>query len=270
MICILSLHQLQAQPPPALKQAEAAFEAGLFPLALYEYNRMAFELLPQVDVHLHMQIGRCHLAQTNYQTAAAFFDQAYFATEIDSIKMEAALYKTRALIAEQQFALALSELLSLKHGDLNKQQEWSYHFYRALCHYQMGQFEDARNEWLFCTTDSVALEQAFLPAKKFHRPNSTSAMLMSALLPGSGQLYAGEYREATNSFLINGFFIFYGIRVASRLSPLDALIGVAPWFQRYHAGGYNKASLLAYNKMLENRKAYLSEIFHIIENSPSL
>ncbi len=129
----------------------------------------------------------------------------------------------------------------------------------------MEQFDAAAGSFLALVSDSSYIQNVFASPKRFYRPNSTVALILSAVLPGSGQLYAKEYREAGNSFLINSVFIFYYIRIFNLYGPLDAFIAVLPWFQRYYVGGYGKASLLGYEKMLANRKLILSGILSEIE-----
>jgi len=81
-------------------------------------------------------------------------------------------------------------------------------------------------------------------------------MVMSAVLPGAGQWYSGSKREAMNSLLINALFLTLTIRTTRLVSTLDVMIAILPWFQRYYVGGYNRASLLAYQKQrIKQRKA---------------
>lgn len=263
--CLLWVGPVGAQSTlPPMQLAETAFAAGETQLALYYYNRVAYEQNGEHHAHVLMRIGQCRLLLADYGTAARFFDQVYFNTHDDSIKTEAVLLKVRALLGENAAGLALVELLDLDEP-VHQSQYLRYYFLRGVCFYELAQFESARQSFLAVVTDTNALNSHFAKPKKFHRPNSTTAMVLSALLPGAGQLYAGEQREALNSLLINSVFIFYSIRIGQLYTPIDALISVIPWFQRYYAGGYNKASLLGYEKMLIRRQQYLREIMAEIE-----
>lgn len=234
-------------------------QAKQYPLALYHYNKAAFERQPQIDAGLNLLIGRCHLQQGNLKAASSFFDLAFFNSQNDSIKMEALLWKTKSLLAEQSPGLALAELLQYD-APANQSQALLYHFYKGVCHFEMEQYALAEASFLAIAKDSLALQSHFLEPKKFKRPNSKWAMVMSAVLPGAGQLYANEPKEALNSVLINSIFIYYSIRIAALYSPLDAFIAVLPWFQRYYVGGYNRASVLARERMYLNRQKYLQDI----------
>lgn len=262
-ICIASLLGLSSL---ALGQAHPDFETGKVlqaqgqhQLALYHFNKAAYAIHPQVDPHISLHMGMCHLSEGHLSNAARFFDLAYFNTTHDSLQTEALLWKIKTLIAEQQFGLALGELMQLEAPAFGNQKV-RYYFFKGVCEFELAQFQAAEPSFLAISTDSSAIQAHFANPKKFTRPNSRAAMIMSALLPGAGQLYAHEPGEALNSVLINSVFVFYSIRIAALYSPLDAFIAVLPWFQRYYMGGYNRASVLARGRMYANRQQYLREI----------
>lgn len=243
-------------------------QAQQYPLALYHYNKAAFDIHPAVDASLSINIGRCHLHQGDLSSAARFFDLAFFNSPNDSIKMESLLWKTKTLLAEQSPGLALAELLQYE-APTDEAQALLYHFYKGVCHFEMEQYTQAEASFLAIVKDSAALQAHFDQPKKFNRPNSRWAMVMSAALPGSGQLYAREPKEALNSVLINSIFIYYSIRIAALYTPLDAFIAVLPWFQRYYVGGYNRASILARDRMYLNRQKYLEAIMaEVVRQNP--
>ncbi|MDP2189445.1 MAG: tetratricopeptide repeat protein [Sphingobacteriaceae bacterium] len=248
-----------------MEMAQKAYGAKNYDLALYAYNQVAFENYPQVDPTIQLEIGRCYLAIGDYEQAGAFFDRSFFSSKLTSQQQEAILLKSRALIGQYKYTLALSELYSLDTTLLSHSAKATFYLFKGLCLYEMEQFEAAEAAFLALVSDSNHIQSIFASPKQLYRPRSTLALALSAMVPGSGQLYAKEYREAGNSFLINSVFIFYYLRIFNLYGPLDAFIAVLPWFQRYYVGGYNKASLLAYQKMLANRKLILASILADIE-----
>lgn len=247
------------------KMAQEAFYSENYDLALYAYNQVAFQSYPQIDPTVQLEIGKCYLAKGDFEQASAFFDRSFFSSGKASERQTAILLKSRALIGQNKYPLALSELFSIDTNALHGELKATFHLFKGLCLFEMEQFEAAESAFLALVQDSSVIHAVFASPKNFYRPNSTLALIFSALLPGSGQLYAKEYREAGNSFLINSVFIFYYIRIFNLYGPLDAFIAVLPWFQRYYVGGYNKASLLAYEKMLAKRKSSLAVILNDIE-----
>lgn len=240
--------------------ASEAFALGNYDLALYTYNRLAFANLPAVDAELEMQIGLCYLEKKDFEKASQFFDKAFFSSPAIALKNEAILNKCRALIGQNSYPLALNELYSIDLLTLDSIQKPSYYLFAAVCHYEMEQFEAAEQSFLALVMDSSTIQAYFSKPKAFYRPNSTLALVMSAVLPGSGQFYAGEYKEGINSLIINSFFLYYWVRVLNLYGGFDAFLAVLPWFQRYYVGGFNRASLLSYEKMLATRKVKLAEI----------
>lgn len=260
-----------AQYPPDndhvsyLEMAQQAYNTKNYDLALYAYNQVAFTNYPQIDPSVQLEIGKCYLAKGDFDQAGAFFDRSYFSSMLKSQQQEAILLKCRALIGQQKYPLALSELFSLDTSMLIHSHRASYYLFKGVCLFEMQQFEAAEASFLALVSDSNHIQSLFASPKRFNRPSSTMALLLSAIVPGSGQLYAKEYREAGNSFLINSVFVFYYLRIFNLYGPIDAFIAVLPWFQRYYVGGYNKASLLGYEKMLANRKSILAGILADIE-----
>lgn len=259
-----------AQALPSAELALKAFDEGLYELALYELNRLVFLQEPEVDPILFAQIGRCYMEEGSYELAANFFDRYYFSSVTDQDRVQAVLLKTKSLVAQKQLALALTELYTLQTNQLTAAQFQQYHLYKGVCLFELEDFKAAEEAFLLCTTDTLTIRAFFAHTKSFYRPNSSVAMVMSAVIPGLGQLYAKEYQESINSLLINAVFITYTIRISRNLSTLDAFISVLPWFQRYYAGGYNKASDLAYERMLAKRKTKLGEILTVIESQPAV
>lgn len=237
-----------------------AFAARNFDQALYAYNRLAFAIYPTVDPAIELQIGRCYLEKHEFEKASYFFDRAFFSGQRTDLKNTAVLNKCKALIGQNNYALALSELYSLHFDSLENAQQTSFYLFKAICLYEMEQFEAAETAFLALVEDSSTIKMHFSKPKAFYRPNSTTALIMSAFIPGSGQFYTQEYREGVNSIIINGVFVYYWLRILNLYGGVDAFLAVLPWLQRYYVGGFNKASLLAYEKMLVNRKQKLSEI----------
>jgi len=86
------------------------------------------------------------------------------------------------------------------------------------------------------------------------------AGVLSIVIPGSGQLYAGDYKNAVNSFLLVAVFAAIGTDMFIRYAWYDSLISVFPWFLRYYTGGYKNAMKIAEQKRTEKRNKRLNKI----------
>ena len=54
---------------------------------------------------------------------------------------------------------------------------------------------------------------------------------------------------------------------AETYTVFDALLTVMPWYQRYYAGGYKKAYVMAKQKIREEEKKTYQEVISIIRKS---
>ena len=61
------------------------------------------------------------------------------------------------------------------------------------------------------------------------------------IIPGSGQIYAGDWRNGLNSLLLTGGLMTLGIYTISAAGFIDGIVMVGPWYQRYYTGGFKRA-----------------------------
>jgi TM2 domain-containing membrane protein YozV len=102
-------------------------------------------------------------------------------------------------------------------------------------------------------------------ALKSHlRPNPKVASFLSMVLPGSGQLYCGEFKSGINSFLLTGTAITVYTLISIRYSFIDAILGVFPYYQRYYTGGVINAQNMAKDKIKIKKMKAIKEINEII------
>ncbi|MFM8493897.1 MAG: hypothetical protein ACKOA7_09205, partial [Bacteroidota bacterium] len=173
----------------------------------------------------------------------------------------------RNRIAQGKFAPALAELYSLDTLNLRNDQADIYHLLAAVALHHLGSTDQCKNHLIQLNVEAEHLlkyEHAISASK---RPNPNAAMVMSAVLPGAGQWYSGSKREAMNTLLINALFLTLTIRTARLVSPLDVMIAILPWFQRYYVGGYNRASLLAYQKQRTKQRDALEIVLQQIPSN---
>lgn len=83
---------------------------------------------------------------------------------------------------------------------------------------------------------------------------------MSMIIPGLGQLYAGDIKNGLNSLILTGGLFSLGIYSAINNGFLDASLSVIPWFQRYYQGGFNKAQIIAKAKIEKKRYQIFNQL----------
>jgi tetratricopeptide (TPR) repeat protein len=245
-----------------------AFAQKRYEAALAAYNRVFYFSENSVNPEILYNIGYCY-DQVNHQNQLAqqFYDLCFFVGTDDSLKTEAILSKTKSLIAEENYQLALSELYEI---DDTKDTIFKnrIEFLKGFIYYQTEDFKKAEEKFLSIAqteNSAKAIKDIFKDEKKFYRPKHRTAMFLSAFLPGLGQAYAGDYKNALNSFALNITLIGISTYVFYRYSPIDAALNAYPWLQRYYAGGYNKASEIAKAKLNLKRNDYLKDVLHALE-----
>ena len=110
------------------------------------------------------------------------------------------------------------------------------------------------------------LQTLYQKNKKVDRINPELAMWLS-IVPGLGQIYAGDYEDAANSVLINAAFLTLYFQVASQYSLVDGMLAVLPWFQRYYIGGFQNAKTLAVKKKERKRNEVLRDVLLLMQES---
>ncbi|MDP3642038.1 MAG: hypothetical protein Q8S54_02480 [Bacteroidota bacterium] len=167
--------------------------------------------------------------------------------------------------------MALSELMNIDSAKINNQ-EVKLNFLKGIAYF--GLHEDDLSEEAFrkcaeglsSNTGTSEIETDFNAIRKSEkRYNPHTAWLLSLLVPGAGQLYSGEFKEAANSAALLGGLLYLTVSFAGKYSVFEAIAVVLPWFQRYYMGGANKAEKLTLEKQLANRYQSYQSIMKRLE-----
>jgi tetratricopeptide (TPR) repeat protein len=242
--------------------ANAQFREGNYQIAAREYNRAFFFGYEHVDV-VSLQIGHCYSELEDYTLAASFYDRAYKYSSSDSIKNESVLGKAYCLLLQNKNLQAIEELFNLSEGPIAPQLA-QMHYLKGIAYYNLKDDSLAYKEFYAVLdvsgeTDSLqtALTSEFKKVNRYQRRyNPMLSYIMSAFIPGSGQISVGAYKEGINSMVLVAGLAIIAIQIIKSFSFLDAAITLLPWVQRYYMGGMDKAKILAISKIEEKR--YLS------------
>ena len=212
-----------------------------------------------------MQIGHCYSELSNYDLAASFFDRAYMYSKSDSLKNESVLGKTFCLLMQNKNFPALNELLYMSDYS-NLKQQTGMHYLKGIAYYGLGDDTLAYEEFytvldLSGINDSVKtlLSSEFNKVYRYHKKyNPNRAYIMSGIIPGSGQLSVGAFKDGINSMVLIAGLYLIAVQIIKAYSLLDAALTLFPWIQRYYLGGMDKAKGLAVSKIEAKRyESYL-------------
>ena len=263
-----SSHFLSAQTRAQLQAfADVNFAEGNLEVALLQYNRLLFHAPTSQEIALlNYNVASCYYLMGNYDLAGNYFDFAYYASEEDSMQTEAVLGKTRTLMRQELWTLALFELANL--APESSDFEATIALYSGLCHFHQDEFDAALPYFTqLLAHDSLASYQAtelLSNRRLLYRPNPQLARWLS-FFPGTGQFYAGDIKNGLNSLLLNAGLFALGFNIVQNYALMDAVISILPWLQRYYLGGTEAAERIATAKRQENRQMALSEVLDLIQ-----
>ncbi len=244
-----------------------AFANGQYAAATSYYRRALFFGNDSVAGHIYPLIAQSQLHAGNFEESLFFFGLAFNSAGSDSLKNEYTFSRVLASIMLGDTDLARQYLYTINasSGYILRRQ----YFYSGLIHLMTNNFEKAQSELIHAAEHDHIKElvmNAFQNAA-LHKPRIATARTLSAVIPGLGQLYAGNPLAAANSFLLNTGLIALAVYTAARYTFLDGAASIIPWLTRYYMGGLDNAERLAI-KQIEIKKALLmAKIAEIFEEN---
>jgi tetratricopeptide (TPR) repeat protein len=213
----------------------------------------------------YKNIADCLYATQNYEEAADYYELAFYQQKTDSTKTEVLFRKLSCFLILGNFEYAEIELVNIP-DRLTYEQQRRKTFYSAILHFSTEKYEESKKEFL-ALVDSTNIEarenieQLFVKNDRISRLSPKKAKILSIILPGLGQFYAGDVKNGFNSLLLTGGVVTWGILAAiGSPAPLDIFITMVPWFQRYYMGGYKKAEVIAENQKKKRRSKVYNQI----------
>ena len=249
-----------------IKIADNQYRYGELSLAVKTYQRALFFSEGRRTLYLFRQMAEISYLNNDYETAHKYYGFAYDQTENDSLKTELLFSKASCQMLNKNFQLALIDLFSV--NDTSELIRKRLSFYIATCYFGLEDFQQALTYFEPCVEfhDREELSDLF-SGKKLLSPSPKRARIMSMILPGLGQVYSGDLKSGLNSVMLTTGLIALGISIGNIYSPIDAILAVMPWFQRYYTGGYGKAEEIAVHKRQNNKNEVYTEIIKMISGN---
>ena len=213
-----------------------------------------------------------HLAQIEFENgnidnAISLFGQAALSSEIENEIAWFTLRKCALLLKSGSPEFAKIELLGIP--DQVEDTLLRYrNFLLGVEAFSVHDFELSRIGFIAAIhqdslkTKSI-IDSLFNVLAGIKHPNPRTARILSMIIPGAGQFYAGDIKNGINSFLLTGIFITIGITVAINYSILDGIASAVPWFQRYYMGGYQRAEIIARERLLQKQDAIYQQVLKL-------
>ena len=259
-ILLFSFHGRAQNATQCLAIAEDLHAIGDYNEAIRMYRRVLFfdEALAATS---YFHIGESYLSTQQFEQARYFFDLAQQSERSDSVKHEIWFRTVASYILEGKVLYAQNQLLAYSLTG-NTYFDHKYHFYQGIVFFKQQDLgaAEAHFSHLFTADQISELENLIQQGQKIVHKNPMVAMVLSALLPGAGQAYAGEWVDAANSFFINALTTTLYVYVLSEYAIVDAVLAVLPWWHRYYVGGFTNARDMVKDKRADKLDAVLTDV----------
>jgi tetratricopeptide (TPR) repeat protein len=247
LLLIILNSKVYCSAEPQLEFADYLFESQNFYQAITEYKRFIFHH-PESPIinNAYYQIGLCYNYGKKYELARDFFEKVLLLnTYLDnSLKTNAYLAIAKTYIDERNFEAARFELDELIKDKPSTASE--FHYWKGIIYLHEYKWKAAQAEFKQITNGKwLNLSQEFSPyiEEALHLPylSEKQALLLSTIIPGSGQIYAGKVMDGIISFVFNASMAYLTMERVKTDDYLGAGLIVSIGLLRFYHGGRQNA-----------------------------
>lgn len=239
-------------------------------LALKSYQRVLFFSGDRYRDECQGQLATLYAELGDFEKSIFYCDLLYQSAGSDSLRYEVLFRKTGMLMLQNQYKKALLELFSLPKA-LPEPWRSRKQLYLGAAHFGIREFDLARADLLplFAPEDKqgrAEFERLMRQAERVSRKSPKTARVLSMILPGAGQFYAGDFKNGINSLLLNGLLGYWFVATGISYTFLDAAATVTPWLFRYYGGGIRRAGEILEKKKEERLRTVFRKVLEEVEN----
>jgi putative component of membrane protein insertase Oxa1/YidC/SpoIIIJ protein YidD len=234
---------------------DSLFRVHKYTFALNEYQRAFYFSKIDHKALISNKIADCYLLVNDLKMARAYYDSTSYYSKNDSIQIECAFRKIICYIKEKNYGYALIKLDELE-IDSNEYFKYKKDLYMGISFFGLENYDQAFY-FFYKTIDPNditkinLLDKLYNDREKLMLPNPTVTTFMSAIIPGTGQIYAGELYDGINSILLLSGLFYIGFN-----APYINFFILMPFIYRYYMGGIRNANRHA--KERKSEKQYYS------------
>ena len=209
--------------------------------AITEYKRFLFFHPDDTRAaKIYHQIGLTYREQGLWQETIVSMRNAVQHSVSKEEKSEYQLDLAVTLLASRNYDLARLELIKVtlrtSAGPLFQRAL----FLQVVANIYQFRWEEARDVLQNYTKDET-LDKFFNDVVNLPHKSTRVAKVLSAILPGAGQIYAGNWRGGLNALVLNGGLGFVAVDTALDKHYVDALLWTYFIFWRYYNGNFYRA-----------------------------
>jgi len=246
--------------------ANHLYEKQDFYRALSEYQRFIYLFPTDSRVpKAKLQIGRCYRGENREDKAFSHFVRLVNSNAEEPVAREALLEMIAIRRGQQRYSEAVY---------WTKQFIERYPTYpeidKIYLHLAFIQIDSGRYDQAIISLERIELKSTYYPAAHSlrqalqQRPvikekSPETAGVLSAILPGSGHLYAGRPEQAIASLSLNALFVSGAVLAFTHDSPV--LGGILVFFEiGWYVGGIRSASQAARRENLEKQNQFRQDL----------
>jgi hypothetical protein len=230
----------------ALKTAEQYFAINNYESAITEYKRYIFFNAKKDDIgDVYYKMALTYRDQGKLDEAINAIEASIFYTDLDSIREERIITKAIISFVHCDSSQAIFSLLKLTHFSNYKRIRQESSFYLGLYYLKKCKWNESYIAFHNCFQDlpkiQMKLDSLFLLTQKITYRSPKLAKWLSTFLPGSGQIYGGDYRDGANAFIINtALGVIFVDSILNKHFQDSFLINLT-FLERYYRGNYHNA-----------------------------
>ncbi len=249
----------------ALNLADRLLEQGHYDEAITEYKRFIFFNPEDERVGYALyRMGLAHRAGREWQEAIDALKASVRVTQDAKVTDERRIILATTLIASGNYNLARLELLRVSEFSRDSSPRLRAMYFDGIASLYMFDWDAAEKSFGGFYSEYAGgrivnraeeVNSVLYKARASYK-SAGLAKFLSTILPGSGQMYAGDWRDALNSLALNGLTIGLLANAIYRKDYTDAAL-ISSISMRYYMGNRYRAEVdvRKYNESMDRQNA---------------
>ena len=240
IILLFCNYSVSAEESP-LTLADHFAKNGNYNAAITEYKRFLYFHPDDIQTAaVYQKIGYAYREQDLWQNAIIAMRNAVLHASGKDTKSEYRLNLAVTLIASKNYDLARLELIKVTIDNPSGQLYQRALFLQAVAFIYQFRWEEAREVIQDYTSDGT-LDSLFNKAINLPQKSTRIAKVLSSILPGTGQFYAGNLKGGLNALILNGALGYVAVDGILDQNYVDAFMWGYYILFRYYRGNVFRA-----------------------------
>lgn len=248
----------------ALNYADGFFDSEYYEQAITEYKRFIYFNPNDKNInYAYLKIGLAYRNEEKWEESIQALRQTINTATTDSIKNEREVALAVTFIASGNYSVAEILLLRIEMSTIIPKIKQKASFLRGIIYLYKFKWDSARDvfqSYFDKSQDSTLhaqIDSLLLETKNFKYVSPDTARVYSTIIPGAGQIYAGNWKNGLNAFVLNGALASAIIYKIVKADYMNALVIWYFLMKRYYIGNRYHAQRIAneHNQLLNQTAA---------------